>query len=164
MVKIVSLENAPKSLQEHFFDKTNLSDRERYQPKLDEKTLKLLSKNFFYYMDFFGIQKKDQSVWLGFSKPNYSTLRSYRERQTIRDDWDSYTRVADLFGIVKSLKVLYPRNEELVKNWMNVPRDIFKGKTAKDFIVEKPHESLMRIKAVRRILDLYRNGSINDLT
>jgi hypothetical protein len=163
MVRITTIEEAPEKLKRDFERREKDAPRD-YVPELNQKTLKLLSKNFFYYMDFFGINKKEQAIWLGLDKVNYTTLKNYREKKTIKADWDAYNRIADLLGIVKSLKVIYPRSGELFQNWLSVRRKIFNGKSASEFITERPHDSYMNIKAVRRVLDLYRNGVINDLT
>lgn len=138
-------------------------EKEEYIPTLDDRTMMLLSKAFFSYTEMFGLKKKEMFIWLGLAENSYNTLKNYK-KDGFKKNWDIYTRVADLLGIVKSLKVIYPRNKELFSDWLSVPRDLFHGKSAREFIVEKPHESALRIKSVRRILDMYRNGSINDLT
>jgi hypothetical protein len=160
MVKIINEKDSPVEIREA------ISSRKvpEFTPSLDEKTLTILSKNFFYYMKKFGFKKSEQAIWLGMGTLNYTTLKKYRDTETLRADWDIYNRVAELFGIIKSLGVLYPRNEEIVHNWVNVKRDIFNGKSAREFICEEPHESYMRIRSVRRILDMYRNGVINDIS
>jgi hypothetical protein len=77
---------------------------------------------------------------------------------------DRYRRIGLLLGIKKNLEILFPRNEEVRKNWLHVPRSIFKGLSAMDMIRSEPVESMSRLFTVRRLLDMYRNGSLNELT
>lgn len=159
MVKIVSIENAPEQLKERYKSK-----KREFDPKLDEETIALLLKNFFLYADLLSFNKKEQMTLLGFNQMDYKTLSKMRNKKESKlFSWDTYNRIANFLGIIKSLKIIYPRNEELAFHWLDVNREIFNGKAAKTFLTEKPQESYTRIEAVRRILDLYRNGSINDV-
>lgn len=78
--------------------------------------------------------------------------------------YDRYHRIGLLLGIKKNLEILFPRNPEVRKNWLRVPRSIFFGKSALEMIRANPIESSSRLFTVRRLLDMLRNGSIPALT
>lgn len=163
-MKIINITKAPKEILKRHEER--VADKKKaFTPDLDKKTIALLLKNFFFYTEYLGFNKKDEMLLLGNEGMDYKTLTKMKEKGSSKIfTWDTYHRVANFLGIIKSLKIIYPRNEELVKHWIDVERDVFSNKSAKSFLIEKPIDSYKRIESVRRILDLYRNGTINDLT
>jgi hypothetical protein len=132
-----------------------------FVPTLDEKSAKLLGRNFFKICEDFKIEPRDQVLILG--QKHVRTILNWKKEQTIGQTWDVFNRVSLLLGIVKSLNVIYPRSPEVVNNWLHKKRKIFKGKSAIELIVEDPLQSQAALFTVRRVLDMYRNGVIFEL-
>lgn len=84
-----------------------------------------------------------------------------REQRLPSSSNDRYRRVGLLLGIKKNLEIIFPRNPEIRRNWLRVPRDLFNGMSALDMIKSDPIESMARLFTVRRLLDMQRNGTIN---
>jgi len=93
------------------------------------------------------------------------TIQDARRKQSFPNSSnDRYRRLGLLLGIKKNLEILYPRNDEVRQNWLRIPREVFKTKSALEMIGEKPVESMARLFTVRRLLDMQRNGTIASLT
>ncbi len=135
--------------------------RPRFDPSLDKENADLLGKNFFKICEEFNIAPQDQVTLLG--QKHIRTINNWKREKTVGQTWDVFNRVSLLLGIVKSLNVIYPRNQEVVREWMHKKRKIFKGKSAIELIVEVPIQSQAALYTVRRILDMYRNGVILEL-
>ena len=132
-----------------------------FVPILDEENANLLGKNFFKICEEFNIPPKDQVVILG--QKHTRTIQNWKKENTIGQTWDVFNRVSLLLGIVKSLNVIYPRNPEVVNNWIHQKRNIFKGKSALEILTEDPMQGHAALFTVRRVLDMYRNGVIFEL-
>lgn len=130
-------------------------------PTLDDESANLLGKNFFKICEDLRIDPKDQVVILG--QKHLRTIQNWKKGNTIGQTWDVFNRVSQLLGIVKSLNVIYPRNPEVVNEWLHKKREIFKGKSAIEIMIEDPMQSQAALFTVRRVLDMYRNGVILEL-
>lgn len=133
-----------------------------FDPVLDDENANLLGKNFFKICKDFNITPKEQVIILG--QKHLRTVKNWEKSKTIGQSWDVFNRVSQLIGIVKSLNVIYPRNPEVVNQWMHKPRKIFKNKSAIDIITENPLQSHAALYTVRRVLDCYRNGVLVELS
>lgn len=137
-------------------------ERPDFVPQLDKENADLLGKNFFKICEEFNIAPKDQVTLLG--QKHVRTINNWKRDKTVGQTWDVFNRVSLLLGIVKSLNVIYPRNQDVVKEWMHKKRKIFKGKSALELIVGEPIQSQAALFTVRRVLDMYRNGVIFELS
>lgn len=92
------------------------------------------------------------------------TIQDARGKKSLpNSSYDRYRRVGLMLGIKKNLEILYPKNPEVCKNWLRVEREVFKGRSAIEMIMENPVESMARLFTVRRLLDMQRNGTIEAL-
>jgi hypothetical protein len=92
------------------------------------------------------------------------TIQDARGKKSLpNSSYDRYRRVGLMLGIKKNLEILYPKNPEVCKNWLRVEREVFKGRSAIELIMENPVESMARLFTVRRLLDMQRNGTIEAL-
>lgn len=134
---------------------------EKFTPTLDQENADLLGRNFFKICEDFNIDSKDQLVILG--QKHIRTIQNWKKENTIGQTWDLFNRVIQLLAIVKNLQVIYPKNPEIVKDWLHKRRNIFKGKSALELITEQPLQSQAALYTVRRVLDMYHNGVIFEL-
>ncbi len=137
------------------------TERREFIPKLDRENAALLGKNFFKICEELKITPKDQVILLG--QKHIRTLNNWRKGKTIGQTWDVFNRVSMLLGIVKNLNIIYPRNPEVIRDWLHKKRNIFRGKSALELIIEDPIQSQSTLFTIRRVLDMYRNGVIVEL-
>jgi hypothetical protein len=77
--------------------------------------------------DLWALNTADRLALLGFSESNRTALQRYARGEALAASRDLSDRVGHLLGIHKSLKLLYPRNQELVHTWMAAPNTRFGG-------------------------------------
>jgi len=58
---------------------------------------------------------------------NRSALARYDQGEPLASNRDLLDRAGHLLGIHKSLKLLYPRNQEIVERWITSPNKKFHG-------------------------------------
>jgi len=69
----------------------------------------------------------DRLALLGLSESNRSALARYDQGEPLASNRDLLDRAGHLLGIHKSLKLLYPRNQEIVEMWITSPNKKFHG-------------------------------------
>lgn len=79
--------------------------------------------------DKWSLGSADRLALLGLSEDNRAALQRYAKGEALAANRDLTDRVGHLLGIHKSLKLLYPKNEELVAGWMSSPNSKFGGHT-----------------------------------
>jgi hypothetical protein len=79
--------------------------------------------------DKWALGTADRLALLGLSEENRAALQRYAKGDALAANRDLTDRVGHLLGIHKSLKLLYPKNEELVAGWMSSPNTKFGGQT-----------------------------------
>ena len=131
-------------------------------PKLNGENANLLGKNFFQICEEFNISPNHQVILLG--QKHLRTINNWKRDKIVGESWDVFNRVSLLLGIVKNLSIIYPRNPEVAKEWMHKKRKIFYGKSALDLIFDDPIQSQAALFTIRRVLDMYRNGVIFELS
>lgn len=125
--------------------------------RLDEKVWRLLSKVFWNFITFYGLNKTDAGELLGLSPESRKTLKSFEEKKNVPHSEEIALRIIQLVSIHKNLMLLYPHNEEVIKSWMKSPQTFLKGLTPIEFILRGPGLGpFTRIFEVRRILDQIR--------
>ncbi len=90
----------------------------------------------------------DQAVLLNRS---LSTIRRYRKGQCLPDDKDMLDRIGSFLSIHKSLKILYPQNEDLVYRWITAKNSEFDDQLP----IEVMKKNLNGIVKVRSYLEAY---------
>lgn len=121
-----------------------------------EKVREALGRAFWKIASNYELTRAEQAAILGI-KANNQRLGSMEENREIPDDPDKVLRASHLVGIHKSLRILFPQNREVVYHWLKTKRELFKGKSAMEYIMEgDPSVSIMRLYSVRRLLDQLR--------
>jgi hypothetical protein len=69
----------------------------------------------------------DQLMLLGLNESNRIALQRYAKGEALAANRDLLERVGHLLGIHKALKLLYPKNADLVSGWMSAPNTAFDG-------------------------------------
>lgn len=128
---------------------------------LSKENTVVLGRVFWLMAKQFCFSEKQTRAVLGLG--NRGTANNHRRGSSIPHTIDGYARVSQLLGAKKCLEILYPRNPEVIAHWFHVERECFGGKSAIGFIADDPLESQVRLHAVRRMLDMLRNGTVNEL-
>lgn len=71
----------------------------------------------------------DRLALLGLSEDNRTALTRYERGEPLAASRDLLDRAGHLLGIHKSLKLLYPKNPEMVQTWMTAANRKFHGET-----------------------------------
>lgn len=79
--------------------------------------------------DKWGLSTADRLALLGLSEENRAALQRYAKGEALAANRDLTDRVGHLLGIHKSLRLLFPRNEEIVAGWISSPNAKFGGNT-----------------------------------
>lgn len=79
--------------------------------------------------DRWSLGTADRLALLGLSEENRAALQRYAKGEALAANRDLTDRVGHLLGIHKSLKLLYPKNEEIAFGWMSSPNTKFGGST-----------------------------------
>lgn len=101
-----------------------------------------LTKMVMRLFDLWEIPVEDQAVLLNRSP---STIRRYRKGGCFADGEDMLDRVGYLLSIHKSLKTLYPYNEDVVYRWVAARNQAFDGKTPIE-VMKKGLESIIAVR------------------
>ena len=112
-----------------------------------------LAKLVISLFDRWKLPTADQAAMLGLSLHSRATLASYRKGRPLADSRDLLDRAGHLLAIHRSLRILFPRNQELVYQWPVVPNQAFDGKAPVAVIRDEGFLGLLR---VRRYLDFAR--------
>ena len=121
----------------------------------DEESQKVLGEVFWKMTSLYKLNREEQAALLGI-KYNRQRLLQLEKEQIIPLDPDKFLRVGHLLGIHRSLQILFPYQKDVVYAWMKIPQWFFHDKSAVQFIMEDPVNSLARLFTVRRILDQMR--------
>lgn len=133
------------------------------QPQLvpSPKNDQVMAKILWLLAEEYELSVNDLSILLDVKER--TLFQNKKEGSFPQSSNDRYRRMGLLLGIKKNLEILFPENPEVRKNWLKIPREVFKNKSALDVIREQPIESMARLFTVRRLLDMLRNGTIDVL-
>src|SRR5688572_17215178 len=81
----------------------------------------VLARAISRLFDLWRLGPSDRLLLLGLSESNRSALGRYERGEPLAASRDLLDRVGHLLGIHKSLKLLFPRNRDIVENWMTAP-------------------------------------------
>ncbi|MBP7529872.1 MAG: DUF2384 domain-containing protein [Syntrophorhabdaceae bacterium] len=105
--------------------------------------------------DHWDVSAQDQAALLGLSEGSRTTLARYKKGDPLADNRDLLDRVGNLLSIHRSLRILFPKNRELVYRWPTSPNKAFNGKSPVDVIRD---EGFLGLLTVRRYLDMQRGN------
>jgi len=105
--------------------------------------------------DHWDVSAQDQAALLGLSEGSRTTLARYKKGDPLADNRDLLDRVGNLLSIHRSLRILFPKNRELVYGWPTSPNKAFNGKSPVDVIRD---EGFLGLLTVRRYLDMQRGN------
>jgi hypothetical protein len=88
----------------------------------------------------------DQMALLGLSEKARTTLMRYRNKEPLADNRDLLDRVGNLLAIHRSLRILFPKNNDLVYKWITLPNKAFDDKTPVQVIRENGFLGLLTVK------------------
>lgn len=128
---------------------------------LTDENAALLGRAFWLMADEYTLKSRDAMAVLGLN--NRATLANHRTKKSIPRTYDAFRRVSLMLGIKKNLELIYPQNAEVRSHWLHVKRHCFKEMSALEFISDDLLTSQSRIFTVRRLLDMLRNGTVNEV-
>jgi len=105
--------------------------------------------------DHWDVSAQDQAALLGLSEGSRTTLARYKKGDPLADNRDLLDRVGNLLSIHRSLRILFPKNRELVYRWPTSPNKAFNGRSPVDVIRD---EGFLGLLTVRRYLDMQRGN------
>lgn len=103
--------------------------------------------------DHWQLDGSTAAALLGLSENSRTAMAGYRKGKPLPDNRDLLDRVGNLFGIHKSLRLLYPHNRELVYAWPTARNQRLDNLTPVEIMVE---QGLPGIVAMRGYLDFLR--------
>ncbi|WP_428312041.1 antitoxin Xre-like helix-turn-helix domain-containing protein [Hydrocarboniphaga sp.] len=103
--------------------------------------------------EHWGVDTSAQAELLGLSGGSRTAVSRYRRGTPLPESRDLIDRVGNLFGIHKSLRLLYPHNPELVYGWPSLRNATLDNYTPLEIMVE---QGLPGIVAIRGYLDQLR--------
>lgn len=103
--------------------------------------------------DHWKLSPADAADLLGLSSASRSTLARYRKGEPLAPNRDLLERVGNLLAIHQDLRILFPRNREIVYGWPTAANKAFDGLSPVDFM---KREGFIGVAAVRRYLDMQR--------
>lgn len=112
-----------------------------------------MSKMLMSLFEHWGLDVATQAQLLGLSASSRTAVAKYRKGAPLPDNRDLLDRVGSLFGIHKSLRLLYPHNRELVYAWPTLRNRRLDNQTPVEIMVD---QGLPGIVAMRGYLDFVR--------
>ena len=114
-----------------------------------------LAKMIMQLMNLWKLPIQDQAAMLGLSTESRMTLSRYRKGAPLADSRDLLDRVGILLSIHRSLRILFPKNRDLVYSWPTMKNRAFDGNTPVEII---KNEGFLGLLAVKRYLDMQRGN------
>ena len=90
---------------------------------------KALGKMIFRLFDYWELSSSDKLNLLGLTERNKFMLTRYAKGEALSANRDMMDRAGWLLSIYKSLRILYPRNEDVRKSWISRRNSIFNNYT-----------------------------------
>ncbi len=112
-----------------------------------------LAKMVTRLLEHWKVDQSTAAALLGLSENSRTAISRYRKGAALPDSRDLLDRVGNLFGIHKSLRLLYPQNWELAYHWPTARNKTLDNLTPVEIMVE---QGLPGIAAMRGYLDFLR--------
>ncbi|MGH8258975.1 MAG: antitoxin Xre/MbcA/ParS toxin-binding domain-containing protein [Steroidobacteraceae bacterium] len=113
----------------------------------------VLAQALMRLFDLWGLGSADRLALLGLSEGNRTALQRYASGEPLAASRDLLDRAGHLLGIHKSLKLLFPRNEEIARGWMSTRNAPLGGETPVEIV---KRYGLPGLAMVRGRLDVMR--------
>jgi uncharacterized protein (DUF2384 family) len=113
----------------------------------------VLARALTKLFEYWDLAVSDRLTLLGLAPGNRMTLQRYAQGEPVAASRDTLDRIGHLFGIQKSLELLYPRNLDIQKGWMTSPHRLFHDRRPVDVVEEY---GLPGLVMVRGTLDIMR--------
>ena len=114
---------------------------------------KKLAKMVTRLFELWNLSTADQLELLGLSRTSRSQLSKYRKGGAIPSSRDMLDRIGWLLSIHKSLRLLYPRNENVRYTWISRQNRMLNEQKPLDVM---KNQGLIGIASVARYLDFLR--------
>lgn len=114
---------------------------------------KKLAKMVTRLFELWNLSTADQLELLGLSRTSRSQLSKYRKGGALPSSRDMLDRIGWLLSIHKSLRLLYPRNENIRYTWVNRKNQMLDEQRPLEVMKE---QGLLGIASVARYLDFLR--------
>ena len=114
---------------------------------------KKLARMVTRLFELWRISTADQLELLGLSRTSRAQLSKYRNGGAVPSSRDMLDRIGWLLSIHKSLRLLYPRNENIRYTWVKRRNRILDDQRPLDIMA---HQGLIGIARVARYLDFLR--------
>lgn len=112
-----------------------------------------LSKMVTKLFDLWNLSSADKAALLGLSEGSRSAIARYGRGGPLADNRDLFDRVTYLLSIHRSLRILFPKNRDIVYRWMTMPNRQFDSRTPVQVIRE---QGFLGLLIVKRYLDFER--------
>jgi len=112
-----------------------------------------LAKMVTRLFELWKLSTAEQLELLGLSRTSRSQLSKYRNGGALPSSRDMLDRIGWLLSIHKSLRLLYPRNENIRYTWVNRQNQMLNEQRPLDVMKE---QGLIGIASVARYLDFLR--------
>jgi len=132
---------------------TNLGSQVAIKDPRSKEGRVALAKMVTKLFDLWAIGTTDQAALLGLSESSRSTIARYKKGEPLADSRDLFDRVSHLLAIHRSLRILFPKNREIVYKWPTIPNRQFEGRSPVQVIRE---QGFLGLLIVRRHLDFQR--------
>ncbi|MEE4263370.1 MAG: antitoxin Xre/MbcA/ParS toxin-binding domain-containing protein [Desulfobacteraceae bacterium] len=114
---------------------------------------KKLARMVTRLFELWNITTADQLELLGLSRTSRAQLSKYRNGGAVPSSRDMLDRIGWLLSIHKSLRLLYPRNENIRYTWVKRRNRILDDQRPLDIM---KHQGLIGVARVARYLDFLR--------
>lgn len=118
----------------------------------DQDNRKRLAGMVVRLFDHWQLAAPEQASLLGLSPDSRATIARYRKGDPLADNTDLLARAGHLLGIHKALRIMFPKDRDLVYRWVRTPNRRFGGRMPLE-ILKQGYEGIL---AVRRYLDFER--------
>jgi Protein of unknown function (DUF2384) len=97
--------------------------------------------------EIWDLTSEERLAALGLSTENRAALSRYKRGEAISSSRDTLDRAGNLLSIHKSLRLLFPKNQELAYSWMKTKNRAFHGNTPIDTIVDMGFPGLLYVRS-----------------
>ena len=105
-----------------------------------------LAKMVMTLFDHWKLTTEEQAILLGLAPTNRAALTRYRKGEPIGTSRDQYERVGHLLAIHKNLRMLFPKNRDLVYRWISTRNKAFDNLTPVEVIKEWGFAGLLKVR------------------
>lgn len=113
--------------------------------KYDANMRKGLSTLITKLFDLWGISDEQRLLLLGMNSEDHDALLKYKEGAPLPQESKILERVGWLLGIHKSLRLLFPRNENIRYTWVSRRNRDFNNKTPIDIMIGDGLEGILKV-------------------